>query len=79
MPGRRLVLYSKPGCHLCEDAEALLEDLAPVYGLSVDKIDITCDMALFERYRYVIPVVIAESGACVAGRISSDQLRALLA
>lgn len=58
-----LVLYSRPGCHLCEDArtalDALLADRAsrglpapPVREISIDD-----DPALHERYRYTIPVV----------------------
>ncbi len=51
-------LYSKPDCHLCEQAEALLARLRPRLPHQVEKLDIQSDPALFERYRYSIPVLV---------------------
>ncbi len=78
MPVRTVRLYGKPGCHLCEQAEELLEDLADEFSLTISSIDITSDSSLFDRYRYEIPVVALENGRSVNGRMSKDQLRALL-
>jgi glutaredoxin len=50
---RRLVLYTRPGCHLCDDARAELE----VVGEPFDEIDIETDDALHARYLERIPVV----------------------
>jgi len=75
---QRIRLYGKPGCHLCEQAEELLEDLGREHPLSVQAIDITSDPALFERYRYEIPVVVLEDGRSVFGRIAMSDLRTLL-
>ncbi|HEY8286602.1 MAG TPA: glutaredoxin family protein [Chloroflexota bacterium] len=75
---REVRLFGKPGCHLCELAEDLLEDLREEYGISVLKIDITSDHTLFDRYRYEIPVVALPNGASIGGRITIDQIRSLL-
>ena len=48
-----LVLYSRPGCHLCDDARAVLERV----GHPFDEIDITADDELHARYLERIPVV----------------------
>jgi glutaredoxin len=50
---RRLVLYSRPGCHLCDDARVVLERI----GEPFDEIDIDSDDELFKRYLERIPVV----------------------
>ena len=71
-------LYGKPGCHLCEQAEELLEDLSGEHLLSIQAVDITADPALFERYRYEIPVIALADGRSLAGRINLSDLRALL-
>jgi glutaredoxin len=71
-------LYGKPGCHLCELAEELLEDLSSEYPLSLQTVDITADPALFERYRYEIPVISLTDGRSLAGRIDRTELRKLL-
>lgn len=50
-----VLLYSTEGCHLCEQAEELVLSLAP--QINIKKIDIAYDDALFEQYRYRIPVL----------------------
>jgi glutaredoxin len=49
----RLVMYSRPGCHLCDDARAVLLRI----GEPFDEIDIDSDDELFKRYLERIPVV----------------------
>ena len=50
---RNIVLYTRPGCHLCEEVEAWLLEV----GRTWQPVDITADAALFERYQHRIPVV----------------------
>ena len=78
MPAQRIRLYGKPGCHLCEQAEEMLEDLGRVHPLAVEMIDITSDPALFARYRFEIPVIVLDDGRSIFGRIGVGDLRALL-
>jgi glutaredoxin len=49
----RITLYGRPGCHLCDDARALLERV----GEPFDEVDIESDDALLKRYLERIPVV----------------------
>jgi glutaredoxin len=55
-----LTLYSKPGCHLCEQAEAELRRLARRYPHQLRTIDISQDPLLFEQYGERIPVVVVD-------------------
>jgi glutaredoxin len=48
-----LVLYGRPGCHLCDDARAALERV----GAPFVEIDITTDDALHAAYLERIPVI----------------------
>ena len=75
---REVRLYDKPGCHLCEIAEEMLDDLRDEYEFTLIQTDITTDQTLFDRYRYEIPVVALEDGRSVSGRLTIDQIRALL-
>jgi glutaredoxin len=52
-----VTVYSKPGCHLCEDALQIIDRLTTRYGLDVTEVNILDDMAIFEQYREIIPVV----------------------
>lgn len=59
-----LILYSTEGCHLCEDAEALLAAAQAQYpSLRWTVVDIADDDTLFERYGWLIPVLRAETNA----------------
>ena len=52
-----LTLYSRPGCHLCDDARAALERVRARSPFSLNEVDITTDDALHRRYLERIPVV----------------------
>lgn len=73
-----IVLYAKAGCHLCDDARAHLEDFAADYDFTFDEVDIRRDPAIFERYRYRIPVITVDGVERLEGRIEADDIRAML-
>ena len=52
----RLLLYSRPGCHLCDDARVVIERVGAPYS----EIDITTDDALHAAYLERIPVVVLD-------------------
>ena len=53
----QVTVYTKPGCHLCDDALQLIDKLTPRYALQVTEVNILEDMAIYERYKLVIPVI----------------------
>lgn len=73
-----ITLYGKPGCCLCDEAEAIVEDLANEYPLYFKKIDITGDPGLFETYRYLIPVVVINDTLKLESRISRSNVEAAI-
>ena len=54
--GDGLVLLGKPGCHLCDDARAVLQRI----GATFTEVDITTDDALHAVYLERIPVVVLD-------------------
>jgi glutaredoxin len=54
---REVRLYGKPGCHLCEDARAMLDRLTVRYPMNIVEVDIRQDPALFREYDILIPVI----------------------
>jgi hypothetical protein len=72
-----VTLYSKAGCHLCDEARAHLEDAAADYPLDIAEVDIRRDPELFERYRYRIPVITVDGVECLEGRIEAVDVRDL--
>jgi glutaredoxin len=54
---RTVTVYSKPDCHLCEDAIAVLEGLRSQLDFELVELDITADDALHRAYFERIPVL----------------------
>ena len=69
-----VVFYTKAGCHLCEEAQDMLEDIAALTTYKLTEIDIRSDPVIFEKYRYRIPVIIVNNDTIVEGRIDFKDL-----
>jgi glutaredoxin len=68
-----VVLYTRRGCHLCDDAQQILED----HGLSPMSVDIDADPMLRERFDMCVPVVEIDGKVRFRGRIDPVLLRRL--
>ena len=75
---RQVVLYTRPGCHLCDDAAELLERLAQRIPIAVTEVNILGDIDLYERYKHSIPVIALAGGATLVAPIRADALERLL-
>jgi hypothetical protein len=77
---RRVVLYTKPGCHLCDDALDLLLILRDEVceGFTIEETNILEDPGLYARYRHAIPVICVDpdaGGPMVFAPIAAANLR----
>ena len=70
-----VVLYTRAGCHLCDDAEQVL--LA--HGLLPTLIDVDGDAALCARWGECVPVVEIDGRVRFRGRVDARLLRRILA
>ena len=75
---REIVIYSKPGCCLCDDAKPLVAALAAEFGLQVHTANILDDAHLTATYRYRIPVVAYQDIVLDEGRITTNVMRKVL-
>jgi glutaredoxin len=71
---KRLTLYSRPGCHLCDDAREILDRLGEPY----DEVNIEDDDELHRRYLERIPVVAVDGSDAFEFFVEEGPLRALL-
>lgn len=55
-----LMLYSKAGCHLCDEMRVVAERAAAAAGVTLEVVDIVRDAALLARYRHEIPVLLLD-------------------
>ena len=73
-----VTLYSRPGCHLCEDAAALLERIAETMPLALTEVNILGDYDLYERYKHQIPVIAIAGGPTLFAPIDATALEQAL-
>ncbi|MBD0745777.1 glutaredoxin family protein [Streptomyces sp. CBMA152] len=78
-PADRLVtLIGKPGCHLCDDARAVVESVCAETGAAWEEKDITEDEALHKEYWEQIPVVLVDGAQHTFWRVDPARLRSAL-
>ena len=73
-----MTLYSKPGCHLCDDARAVVEQVCAELGESWVEVDVLGSAELSRRYGEEIPVTFVDGAQHDFWRVDPDRLRAAL-
>ncbi|MFI1969351.1 NrdH-redoxin [Streptomyces cinnamoneus] len=73
-----VTLIGKPGCHLCDDAEAVIATVCEETGARWEKKDITQDADLHRMYWEQIPVVLIDGAQHDFWRVDPDRLRKAL-
>jgi hypothetical protein len=74
----RVVLVGRPGCHLCDDARAVVAAVTGPLGVAWREVSIEDDPALADRYAEEIPVVLVDGRQHDFWRVDPDRLRAAL-
>jgi glutaredoxin len=74
-----VTLYGRRGCHLCDDARAVLERLRAETPFDLDAIDIETDDALLRTYLERIPVVAVDGEEVYDYVVDEADMRARLA
>jgi glutaredoxin len=75
----RVTLYGKPGCHLCDDARAVVARVCAELGEQFTEVDITTDPALARRFAEEIPVTYVDGEQHDFWRVDEARLRTALA
>jgi len=70
-----VTLYTRPGCHLCEEAKAVVEPLLREWGEKLQEVNIDLDPELAQRYGSEIPVIFIGSHKAAKHRVNSEQFR----
>jgi glutaredoxin len=74
----RVTLYGKPGCHLCDDARAIVSQVCAELGVTWSEIDITSDDQLFAEYGEQIPVTFVDGAQHDFWRVDPVRLKRAL-
>ncbi|HEY6635651.1 MAG TPA: glutaredoxin family protein [Acidimicrobiia bacterium] len=68
-----MTFLTRVGCHLCEDARAVLAAVSAEMGLRVDEVDIDSDDDLVKNWGLRVPVVLATHDRVIAEGIIDDK------
>ena len=78
----RLTIYSKPGCHLCDEMKSTVRRVLSTRPAeptpSFDEIDISGDPVLIEQYGLEIPVLLIDGKKAAKYRVSEQELTQML-
>jgi glutaredoxin len=70
-----VTIYSRPGCHLCEEAKAVIKPLLIEFGATLREVNIDEDSELGERYCWDIPVIFLGKHKAAKHRVDPRQFR----
>jgi len=74
----RLKIYSKPGCHLCDEMKEVVHRTIVDQDISMEDVDISTDPDLLDRYGLEIPVLMIDDKKVAKYRITEAELRRLI-
>ena len=70
---REVTLYTRPGCHLCEDAKTAIAPLLREFGAVLREVNIDKDAVLEKRYGWDIPVIFIGARKAAKHRVDVEQ------
>src|SRR6476659_152065 len=75
LPKRQVILYTRPGCHLCEEAKQEMRAASCANEYTLQEINIESDPELLKRYQYDIPVILVDGVEAFRHKLTSDEFR----
>ncbi len=70
-----VTLYTRPGCHLCDEAKSAIAPLLREFGATLREVNIDSDAVLKERYGWDIPVLFIGQRKAAKHRVDLEQFR----
>jgi glutaredoxin len=71
----RVILYTRPGCHLCDDAKEAMIAAGCADEYTLDEVNIESEPGLLRSYRHEIPVVLINGLEAFRHRVVSQEFR----
>jgi len=73
-----VTIYSRPGCHLCDEMKLIVQRVGSSIPISLQEIDISGDPALEQLYGLEVPVLFVGGKKAAKYRVSESDLRRLI-
>ena len=70
-----MIIYSRPGCHLCDEAKAAIENSGCSGLYTLEEVNIESDEELLKKYKYDIPVVTIDGEEAFRHRVDPAEFK----
>ena len=75
MPGPEIILYTRQGCHLCDEAKSQIAPLLREFAASLQEVDIDTDPELRRQFDADVPVIFVAGKKAAKHRVDLVQFR----
>ena len=72
---RDVTLYTRLGCHLCDEAKSAIAPLVREFGACLHEVNIDADPVLMERYGWDVPVIFIGLKKAAKHRVDLEKFR----
>jgi glutaredoxin len=73
-----VIIYSRPGCHLCDEAKTAIQNSRCNDRFMLEEVNIESDEELLRKYKYDIPVVMIDGVETFRHRVNVDEFTRLI-
>ena len=70
-----VTIYTRPGCHLCDEAKASMRASGCGEEFTLEEVNIDNDPALHEKYQYDIPVILIDGTKAFKHRVDPNEFK----
>jgi len=70
-----VIIYSRPGCHLCDEAKAAIMSAGCNDQFTLEEVNIESDDELLRKYKYDIPVIAIDGVESFIHRVDPEEFR----
>jgi len=70
-----VIIYSRPGCHLCDEAKTAIQNAGCSDQFTLEEVNIESDDELLRKYKYDIPVIAIDGVECFIHRLTPQDFR----
>ena len=71
----RVTIYSRPGCHLCDEAKTAIQLAGCSDLFTLEEVNIESDDELLKKYKYDIPVILIDGVEAFKHRVDPEQFK----
>ncbi len=70
-----VIIYSRPGCHLCDEAKVAIMNAGCSDQFTLEEVNIESDEELLRKYKYDIPVIAIDGAETFIHRVDAKEFK----